>query len=130
MRYTGALTGSDSAIILIFGLIFFVIFFWLIPQLRRKGEKGKTPIFSGMGFASFGPWYFRRGGVFYRITAYDDFLLFSFWGHQIIKYSDIKKISFKNNISMEIHGVPTKIFLVNAKKAKSLQSILLRFCRS
>jgi uncharacterized membrane protein YwzB len=130
MRYTGVLTGSDSIIILICGFVFFAIFFWLIPQLRRRDERGKAPIFSGMGFASFGPWYFRMGGIFYRITAYENFLVIAFWGHQIIKYSDVEKITIKNGLSIEVHGVPVQIFLVNDKKLKALHSLLIQFCRT
>jgi hypothetical protein len=112
MHYTGHLNGHE-AILAICGLIgALMVSFWFVPRLPRSLEKEKLAELSCRAFIVFGPSWLKQGGQFYRVSVYEDFLLFVFWGTQKIHYRDIKNLDIQTgkNVTMTVHGVKVKIF--------------------
>ena len=70
---------------------------------------------------------FKIGGSFYRVSAYNDFLIIVMWWPEIIKYCDIKNLTLEDgiasNISMLVHGVTIKIY-GNIDTLQKLQLII------
>ncbi len=115
MRYTGTLDGNEITIVLLFGFIFFAVIFWLIPAIHRRVEKQNIPLYSLRAIVSFGQKYgVRMVGSFYRVTAYNDFLIIVFWWSEVINYRDIQKLKMNegisSNLSMEVNNMPIRIY--------------------
>lgn len=111
MRNTVSLSGTELFIEL--GVFFFVLllFFGVMPALKRNVEKSKSRIFSCRVFVTSGSAYFKKGGALYRVSLYENFFVIVFFGCQKIKYSDVKKLKYEKeqSVSMEVHNVQIKI---------------------
>jgi hypothetical protein len=128
MKYTGTLTGNETFITLFVAIAFFAIILWFIPMIRWNIERRKLPILSLRAIVSFGQKYgIKMGGSFYRITAYEDFLIIVMWWPEVIKYHDIKKLKLVEGItsilSMTTNNVPIRIY-GNIDKLKELQTFI------
>lgn len=128
MQYRLILTDEQAGIMLIVTVCFFIIIFWLIPMIRWGAERQKKRIISFRAIVSMGKKNGPKiGGSFYRVSAYNDFLIIVMWWPETIKYSDIKNLkldkSITSNISMLVHGVTIKIY-GNIDSLQNLQQII------
>ena len=97
-------------------------------MIRWGAEKQKKHIISFRSIVSIGKKNgFKIGGSFYRVSAYNDFLIIVMWWPEIIKYCDIKNLTLEDgiasNISMLVHGVTIKIY-GNIDTLQKLQLII------